>query len=197
MRTLEIYSYPNKIHQRKHGPQGYIDYSTYKDWLRDEFTFRCVYCLYREKWHQEGEKLFTVEHLNPKVENPEDEFNYENLFYCCHQCNSNKNTKSFDYDPCRYNYAEHLKINDNGTITPLTPYGKYIIGVFILDDPLRTDFRRRWISILSKTNSNEWLEFPVNLPDLVSKKPTLNTRPDGLNTCYFELRKKGQLPKTY
>lgn len=35
-------------HVRKHGPGGYEMYQSYKDWLRDEFTFRCVYCLERE-----------------------------------------------------------------------------------------------------------------------------------------------------
>ena len=28
-------------HSRKHGPGGYTQYQTYKDWLRDEFTFLC------------------------------------------------------------------------------------------------------------------------------------------------------------
>src|SRR5438874_575576 len=38
-------------HARKHGPGGYETYQAYKDWLRDEFTFRCVYCLERERWY--------------------------------------------------------------------------------------------------------------------------------------------------
>ncbi len=36
------FQYSEKAHMRKHGPSGYLTYETYKDWLRDEFSFRCV-----------------------------------------------------------------------------------------------------------------------------------------------------------
>jgi len=42
--------FPSVAHVRKHGPVGYTDFTTYKPWLRDEFQFRCVYCLERERW---------------------------------------------------------------------------------------------------------------------------------------------------
>ena len=42
--------YPSTPHQRRHGPRGYADYGTYRPWLRDEFCFRCVFCLLREQW---------------------------------------------------------------------------------------------------------------------------------------------------
>src|ERR1700682_3612702 len=45
------FAYPSEPHQRKHGPAGYTNYEEYKPWLRDEFTFRCVYCLERELWY--------------------------------------------------------------------------------------------------------------------------------------------------
>ena len=44
------FSYPAAAHVRRHGPQGYADYPSYLPWLRDEFSFRCVYCLLREQW---------------------------------------------------------------------------------------------------------------------------------------------------
>src|SRR5713101_4457496 len=53
-------------HVRKHGPGGYERYQTYKDWLRDEFTFRCVYCLERERWYPSGHAGFGVDHVKPK-----------------------------------------------------------------------------------------------------------------------------------
>ncbi|TVS12285.1 MAG: hypothetical protein EA424_22775 [Planctomycetaceae bacterium] len=46
------FDYPAESHARRHGPQGYADYESYRPWLRDEFTFRCVYCLQRERWGQ-------------------------------------------------------------------------------------------------------------------------------------------------
>ena len=41
------FTYPRSRHIRRHGPHGYRDYRSYKPWLRDEFAFRCVYCLWR------------------------------------------------------------------------------------------------------------------------------------------------------
>jgi hypothetical protein len=35
-----LFAYPERPHIRKHSPSGYEDYRSYKDWLRDEFTFR-------------------------------------------------------------------------------------------------------------------------------------------------------------
>ena len=43
-----------------------LNYQSYKPWLRDEFQFRCVYCLWRERWHSVGEDAFSVEHLQAR-----------------------------------------------------------------------------------------------------------------------------------
>lgn len=45
MNLNDVLAYPANSHERRHGPLGYVDYKSYKPWLRDEFTFRCVYCL--------------------------------------------------------------------------------------------------------------------------------------------------------
>jgi hypothetical protein len=42
--------YPRAAPLRRHGPAGYAQYERYRPWLRDEFAFRCVYCLKREQW---------------------------------------------------------------------------------------------------------------------------------------------------
>ena len=47
---MSPFSYPESAHVRKHGPDGYAHYENYRPWLRDEFRFRCVYCLEREQW---------------------------------------------------------------------------------------------------------------------------------------------------
>ena len=48
---IDPFPYATDTHMRRHGPVGYSSYKAYKDWLRDEFAFRCVYCLFREKWY--------------------------------------------------------------------------------------------------------------------------------------------------
>ena len=39
----------------------------YKAWLRDEFAFRCVYCLTRELWRDDGYYGFTADHVKPRA----------------------------------------------------------------------------------------------------------------------------------
>ena len=53
-----VFDYPSAPHVRHHGPQGYLDYKHYKPRLRDDFSFRCVYCLCRETWFPDGEAYF-------------------------------------------------------------------------------------------------------------------------------------------
>jgi hypothetical protein len=43
-----IFDYPEPKADRRHGPAKYTSYEYYRPWLRDEFAFRCVYCLKRE-----------------------------------------------------------------------------------------------------------------------------------------------------
>ena len=71
MTRPELFTYPPEPHLRKHAPAGYKNYPEYKPWLRDEFEFRCVYCLQREMWsdpieHIELPMLATV--LAPLVQ---------------------------------------------------------------------------------------------------------------------------------
>ena len=47
---MAAFVYPEVPHSRRHGPKGYADCYQYHPWLRDEFSFRCVYCLSRERW---------------------------------------------------------------------------------------------------------------------------------------------------
>lgn len=86
MNDLDPFSYPTTAHERRHGPKGYKNFSSFKPWLRDEFVFRCVYCLNRERWYPDGSASFSVDHLYPKGEMPERENDYTNLVYSCHRC---------------------------------------------------------------------------------------------------------------
>ncbi len=64
------FAYPAEPHQRKHAPAGYKDYRACKPWLRDEFTFRCVYCLERELWYPDRAASFSADHVESKVAAP-------------------------------------------------------------------------------------------------------------------------------
>ena len=73
------FAYPLAPHVRKHGPRGYHGYESYREWLRDEFNFRCVLCLFREQWP--GAQAFEIDHLLPRAKYPEKEYDYNNLLY--------------------------------------------------------------------------------------------------------------------
>jgi len=61
--VTNAFQYPSQPLIRKHGPQGYRVYESFKPWLRDDFSFRCVYCLCRERWFPDGEAAFSVDHM--------------------------------------------------------------------------------------------------------------------------------------
>ena len=83
--TPRLFAYPRTVHVRRHGPNGYLDYADFKPWLRDEFQFRCVYCLCRERWFPDGNEAFSIDHLQPKSVASTLVCNYDNLVYaCCH-----------------------------------------------------------------------------------------------------------------
>jgi hypothetical protein len=84
-----VFNYPESQKERVHGPAGYVSYESFRPWLRDEFTFRCVYCLKRESWGQvTGE--FELDHFEPQSLAPLLTFDYLNLVYACRRCNSVK-----------------------------------------------------------------------------------------------------------
>src|SRR6478672_6755586 len=83
----DVVRYPTG-YQRKHGPRGYQSYSDYKPWLRDEFVFRCVYCLEREQWYPNRADAFSVDHIVPQSKSTTRICDYSNLVYACLRCNS-------------------------------------------------------------------------------------------------------------
>ncbi len=72
------FTYPSKPHLRRHGPQGYAEAASYRPWLRDEFTVRCVYCVFREQWEMLRGTI-DVEHFRPITSNPGDRLSHGNL----------------------------------------------------------------------------------------------------------------------
>jgi 5-methylcytosine-specific restriction endonuclease McrA len=114
MTAIEPLPYPELPHQRRHGPGGYADSSSFKPWLRDEFEFRCVFCRLRESWFPHGSDSFAVEHLKPRAKAPELEFTYENLLYVCLRCNSHKLDQWPVTDPCQVAYGRHVRVRDDG-----------------------------------------------------------------------------------
>ena len=194
------FEYPVNSSERKHAPKGYINYTSYKPWLRDEFDFRCPYCLAREKWEHDGTNQFGVEHLKPKGKYPLLENIYSNLTYCCNRCNNLKGQIELDEIFLR----EHIQFKDNGKLNALTKYGEKIIDIFNLNDDKLIEYREKFYKTIIHLYENshdiylKWMGFPEDLPDLSKQKPPLgNDKPNGIKKSYFELKKQDKLQLDY
>lgn len=203
-----LYVYPSVPHTRIHGPTGYSDPSTYKDWLRDEFQFRCVYCLARETWSQSGDYEFGVEHILPKSL-PEYEHLacvYTNLLYACNRCNNVKGTRIL-LDPCRESFSKHMYVESTGEIKWFTSEGQKIVRMLKVNDAARIRFRRNLIalyaSLIEKPDCEAaklirgYRAYPVELPDLSKKINPGNSKPGGIAMSHFERKKRGELDDIY
>lgn len=202
MERVTIFDYPAIAHVRRHGPFGYQDYASYRDWLRDEFTFRCVYCLKRELW---GELLaaFHLDHFVPQSQDPTKALEYDNLVYVCASCNSLKSDLLVP-DPCQIAYGHCVRVNDDGTIEALNEEGERLVDKLRLDSPDRPRFRR-WVlgnlrALIRHADDDvlaAWTRYPEELPDLRRKHEPGNSRPEGREQCCFAQRERGELPETY
>jgi HNH endonuclease len=110
---MAAFDYPAAPLVRIHGPRGYKTYESYRAWLRDEFAFRCVYCLARERWARvTGE--YDLDHFVPQRINPDRKADYDNLVYACRRCNLAKSGESAP-DPMRMT-AQHLRVQPDGIL---------------------------------------------------------------------------------
>jgi hypothetical protein len=196
------FEYSTTPHARRHGPSGYEDYHSYRDWLRDEFIFRCVYCLHREQWYNGG-ATFHIDHFVPVTADPTGKCEYSNLLYACARCNEAKRAVLGVPDPCQKAFHDCLRIKDDGRIEALNDEGKKLKLVLRLDSEKNVRDRSRWMRTLEFLRTSnaalyqEYMGFPVDLPDLRMKQVPENTKPDGAASCYFVLRERGELPAMY
>lgn len=196
------FNYPKLPHARRHGPQGYVGYNSYRPWLRDDFCFRCVYCLIREQWGRVfGE--FDLDHYAPQSLNPRRATDYDNVLYSCACCNAGKGEQVVP-DPTVVMLAEQLVVHEDGAITGLTNDADRLIRMLDLDDEEYRRWRRTWIRILELAERfdpplfRQLMGFPEDLPDLSRLRPPGgNSRPAGIGESYFEQRKRGTLPIGY
>lgn len=202
------FDYPSSPHVRRHGPRGYADYKHYKPWLRDEFSFRCVYCLCRETWFPDGDAYFGIDHVWPRSRAPERLSTYDDLVYACCVCNAWKKDFLEPIDFGAVALAEHLGGQADGTIRALTPRGEALIDVCALNRPDLVAFRRdlrTLLDLLARRRGEDatrlrqrYLGYPDDLPDLATfRPPGGNSRPEGIATCSLERRRRGELLDIY
>ncbi len=193
---------------RRHGPIGYSHHQSYKPWLRDEFLFRCSYCLWRERWEVDGHHGFGVEHVQPQSAAAEQRLDYDNLVYACNTCNSTRRDVPLPIDPREEPPGSHLRLAADGTVHGTSKAEEDLIDLCRLNRPLLVTARRRILSLIAVLRASDrpeavealkdLLSFPSDLPDLGALRPPAgNARPGGVTTCCFERRRRGELPDVY
>ena len=198
------FRFPLKPHCRLHGPQGHKSYTAYKQWLRDEFAFRCVYCLTRERWSADGQNRFSIDHIKPKSRHRKLITDYDNLVYACQRCNTLKSAKLGLPDPCQTNLSKHLKLLHSAKFVGLTPEGKRLVEYLRLNAPERVSDRRMQLYFFQtparhpKEILDSTFGYPEDLPDLVKLKPPKgNSRPEGVKASHYVRRQRKELPDYY
>jgi hypothetical protein len=199
---MQGFEYPTEPHFRRHGPGGYRDYESYRDWVRDEFMFRCVYCLHRERWYGRG-TTFHIDHAVPAEADPGKRLDYANLLYTCATCNSAKSSILGVPDPCVCAFADLVRITDDGRAVAINKLGESLIKKLRLDSAANAQHRARWMQTLKALRLtdpslySEYMAFPDELPDLRKKNVPANSSPESTHECYYALRERGELPTTY
>ena len=199
---MEPFHYPATTHVRRHGPKGYSSPAGFRPWVRDEFAFRCVYCLCREAWSRVP-GMYGIEHFQPVAHRPELVTEYDNLLYACAACNTIKRAEDVP-DPLDVLTAAGVEIRADGALVAKSNESAWLIDKLRLNHPKCREFRKLWMGIVRITKEHDsdvyrqLMGFPDDLPDLKRLKPPEgNTRSDGVEQSCYEQRKRGKLPDTY
>ncbi len=192
----EPYLYPGSAHQRRHGPTGYASYEAYLPWLKDEFGFRCVYCLKRIVWAPTD--IWAIDHVIPKEAAPELICDYENLVLACQCCNRQKSSHRLP-DPCEIGYGSCLRVEADGQVKWLNRLGERIVNTIRLNHPRYVQERQKWLKLLALAAARDkelferLMGYPADLPDLSKLKPPRgNRRPEGVQTSFHSRRARGE-----
>ena len=200
-----VFVYPAEPHRRKHGPAGYTKFESYRNWLRDEFSYRCVFSLFRETWPQ---TRLHIDHLIPQKDRPDLVCHYDNLILLEGRLNLVKGKRRVP-NPCQVALGECLLVHTSGERTGCiearngSSIGEQIIQVLRLDSEDATQMRRDWIGILrSVARTDEelfrgFVGYPKDLPDLTKAKVPSNSLNSGVAQSAKFLGDAGRLPEWY
>lgn len=199
---MTAFRYPSAPHVRRHGPEGYASAEGFRPGLRDEFTFRCVYCLYREQWGRlKGH--FSLDHFLPVSVHPSEERTYDNLLCACAACNLAKGARILP-DPTQVLLDGAVRVLADGRIEATTREARRIPRVIGLDDPQEAETRLLWQGIIALAERcdpalyRRLMGYPDDLPRLARLRlPAGNTRPIGIQASCYAQREAGILPATY
>lgn len=145
------------ILKRRNSYSNQSNYQGYRQEIREDCLFRCVYCDGHEM-ELGGERSMTLDHFRPKSYK---EYSYlendpKNLMFACHPCNNLKGNDwpaygmegtikgRFGYiDPFEQDRKIYYAIENDGKLTPKQDPAEYLIGVLELNRPFLRLLRRK------------------------------------------------------
>lgn len=208
LKVVELaFAYPMEPHRRRHGPAGYKEYESYREWLRDDFSYRCVFSLIRETWIGRAAS-FDIDHLRPQSADITLVCDYDNLLYLSHRTNLRKGKLPLP-DPGKIALGKCLKVeisgDNSGKVTPLDEDGDVIVTTLRLNNPEEVEDRCKWLDVLravaitDESRFRKLVGFPADLTNLAAPlRKKRNTRPDGIAQSAFHLREVTKsLPEWY
>ena len=201
----EPYIYPPEPHVRRHGPRDWKNYQRYRPWLRDEFSFRCIYCLEREVWRDMRQQMH-IDHFMPQAIRKDLKAEYTNLLYACPACNGFKSDVLLP-DPCEVALGQCMCVHRDGRIEAIgkEEFGRTLIDELGLDNPLATERRRIMIGMLQTLAEHnwpqfvDWMRYPNDLPNLddEANRSKNNDKPEGVSQSYYERKQRNELSEVY
>lgn len=131
--------YPKVRHVRTITPPKLSSYRRYKKYLRQEFRGQCVYCRMPDSIM--GVSQFGADHYKPQSRYPNLSTEYENLYYCCNGCNSNKGDAPpigmppdiFVPNPCDHVMYAHMRYK-RAEVEHITKAGQYTVELLDLNE---------------------------------------------------------------
>ena len=146
---MSPFVFPKDKHVRTKTPvRQYKRYNTYKKYLREEFSRKCIYCCACDSMR--GTAAFAVEHYLPKTDFPNLTTDYLNLFYCCNTCNSFKGDwypspadlkdGRFIPNPCDHVMFSHLRFK-GPRIDSMSVAGQYTLRLLDLNEDEAVKYR--------------------------------------------------------
>ncbi|MEK0267138.1 HNH endonuclease [Stenotrophomonas rhizophila] len=134
-------------------PQPKGVYKQWKDIVRHECKYQCVYCAINEGSFG-GVRNFHLDHYRPKKLFVALENVIANIFYACSICNSFKGADwpgepELDFsnccypDPSKVDYSTILIEDDSGAVQSALVSGKYIVERLYINRPQMVMLRRR------------------------------------------------------
>jgi HNH endonuclease len=153
---LNPFRYAQSRYRRKLNPPSYSSYSSYKPFLKREFTSQCVYC--RLPDGPKGEDSFSVDHYRPQSKFPGLVTTYANLFYACSCCNRRKGAfwptdaqwqaRQFIPNPCDHVMFEHLRYR-SALIETKSAAGELAARLLMLNDEDSVEYRELILRIIA------------------------------------------------